>query len=83
MTRYVSFNEISDTQLDIMRIITKWSKKNKTPILRKVIIFFMKQQHNKKESTVILALHGLIVKGYIRYAYENKNKTAYVQIRSI
>ena len=82
MTTYVSFLEINDVQLKIMKTISLWVHEQKTPIPRKEVIIRMKEQ-NIKEATTIKSLGTLIRKGYIRPSYEVSNKTYYVQLRSV
>ena len=66
-----------------MQFIIEWVRTKKTPVPKKEIILAMKEQKIGYEA-VDSALAILLVKGYVRRAYtEKQNTTAYVQLRGL
>lgn len=82
-TVYKNYNELSAQQEIIMQFIIEWVRTKKTPVPKKEIILAMKEQKIGYEA-VDSALAILLVKGYVRRAYtEKQNTTAYVQLRGL
>ncbi len=79
----LSTSELTDLQQNIMYLIIGWSHiyPNK-PMPLKRIMSYMKEQ-KVKAPTAINAIHGLLLKGYIRRACIISNKTYFVMLRSI
>lgn len=78
------FSEIDTLQTNIMRFIKEQADINPhTSVPRRFIITSMVAKGNN-EYTVIHALSALVLKGFIRRAYtEKQNQTSYVMIRNI
>jgi hypothetical protein len=80
---YYGFQKTPSLQLNIMRYITAWVKKEKTPVPKKEIVAEMVTQ-GIKDYTTLNALNALAKKGFIRatssFGYRG---TRYIQLRSI
>jgi len=75
-------DNLSNIQRQVLIIVDKWVREEKTPVSRPYII--NKMVDNKiKDFTTIYTLNALIKKGYIRRSCVSSNKTQYVQLRTI
>jgi len=75
-------DNLSNIQRQVLIIVDKWVREEKTPVPRPYII--NKMVDNKiKDFTTIYTLNALIKKGYIRRSCVSSNKTQYVQLRTI
>ena len=84
-TIYTDINEIDSEQEKIMRVISDWVHKKKTPIPLKIIIKEMNKK-NVKNATIIYSIKILVKNGYIRRAQgvnRGNRSTAFVQLRTV
>lgn len=81
-TIYSDLSEITKLQFDIMKFIGAWAREKKVPIPQRVVILKMESME-VGQPTTLNALHGLLLKGYLRRAVIISNKTYYVQLRSV
>ena len=81
-TVYIDICELTKLQQDIMRVISEWVHKEKTPIPRSKLIAKMEGK-GIGQPTTINAINGLLVKSYIRKAEIISNKTYYVMLRTL
>lgn len=83
-TTYVSFSDIDEPQVHIMRYVQIWVHDKKTPIPLKEIFIKMEAEGIKKD-TIEYSIMILLKNGYIRRAINagGNSKAAYVQLRRI
>lgn len=79
---YMSIDDVSQLQKDIILFIDWWVHIHKTPVPQREIVIEMKNK-GVKDFTCVHALSTLINKGYIRKGFSLSNRTIYVQLRRI
>jgi predicted DNA-binding transcriptional regulator len=81
-TRYSNLYEITNLQLEVMRIVSTWVHEIKKPIPNQEIFKQMREK-GTKEYTTKNAIGSLLRKGYLRRAVVTSNQTYYVMLRSV
>lgn len=69
-------------QINIMRFVDSWVRKEKTPVPRTEIISNMEEE-GVKSYTAVSAINSLIRKRFIRRSVGRSNKTYYVQLGKV
>jgi hypothetical protein len=79
---WIDLYPLNELQTKIMRLVSSWAKKEKTPIPHRLVIKKMLED-GVKEYTTANALKVLVKTGYVRRGTERSNKTVYVQLKTI
>lgn len=82
-TLYVSLNELTDTQIDIMQFVDLWVHTKKTTVPFKEISIEMTKR-GVPHKTIEYSIKILMSKGYLRRSVGGGNgKASFVQLRRV